>query len=511
LKHLLLTIILIPFFLSSAKANVLITEIVDPVDDYSKRYVEICNIGSTSVDISNYYLNKYSNGSPTNVCTKNVPAGTVLMSNDCFIFYHSTQTGDFSNCVNSINDIICISGNGDDVYEISDGTNAIDIYGIIGQAGGVWDYQDSRVFRNFNITQGTTVFNLSEWTIEPSAFASTATPCFSEVIGNNSCSLVLGEPVAICLSNSASSDELIIDVPYSGFDPDAVLEILVNNMEVLNVNDDPSQIAGGVISFYAFEGDTYAVQFTDGNCNSLGIQGSISNSRCSNYYQNIETLVTNGTRCDALKTALHDLIDDHTEIPYTSSGTYDVLDFMCANDVASNGNILDRYSNDNTQYSCSGGNLPNGMNRDHVIPSSWWGGSSNTAQYSDVFNLFPSDAGANSAKSNYALGNVGSSNYTTSNGTQVGSDSPNCLPANVFEPISLYKGDFARVYFYMATRYEDVINSWENQNNIGDEALTNNPLFVYENCLMNLLLQWHQNDPVSTLEIDRNLLIIRNM
>lgn len=148
MKQFVLTIILIPLLLCSIKANVLITEVVDPVDDYSKRYVEICNIGVTSVDISNYYLNKYSNGSSTNVCTKAIPSGTVLMSDDCFIFYHSTPTGDFSTCSNSTNDIICISGNGDDVYEIHDGNNPIDIYGIIGEAGGEWDYQDSRVYRN---------------------------------------------------------------------------------------------------------------------------------------------------------------------------------------------------------------------------------------------------------------------------------------------------------------------------------------------------------------------------
>jgi len=176
---------------------------------------------------------------------------------------------------------------------------------------------------------------------------------------------------------------------------------------------------------------------------------------------------------------------------------------MCNFDMAANGTVLDRYTNDN-QGSCSGGNLPNGMNRDHILPSSWWGGSNSQPQYTDLFNLYPSDSGANSAKSNYALGNVGASNYTTSNGTQVGSDSPNCLAANVFEPTTIYKGDFARSFFYMATRYENVITSWETQNNNGDQALTNNPFTVYESCLMNILLQWHQSDPVSQLEIDRN-------
>lgn len=489
--------------LYTLQANVLITEVVDPVDDYTKRYVEICNIGSTAVDISNYYLNKYSNGSINSTCSKNVQAGTILMKDDCFIFYHSTPPQNTTTCSNIVNDIICVSGNGNDVYELNDGINSIDIYGVIGENGGTWDYEDSRVFRNFNVTQASSIFNLSEWTIEPSAFSSTTTPCASEVVGNNSCSLVLSDPVYICLSNTPSSDELIIDVPYTGLDDNAITEILVNNNPVLNVSDDPAQIANGVMSFYAFEGDAFSIQFIDSDCNSLGVQGTISNSRCSNYYQNIESAISNGNRCATLKTALHNLIDNHTVIPYTSSGSYDVLNFMCANDMAANGTVLDRYTND-SQGTCSNGNLPNGMNRDHILPSSWWGGSSGAPQYTDLFNLFPSDASANSAKNNYPLGNVGNANFTSTNGTQVGSDSPNCIAANVFEPTNIYKGDFARAFLYMATRYEDVIASWETQNNVGDEALTNNSFIPYETCLMNIVLQWHQDDPVSQLEIDRN-------
>jgi len=210
-------------------ANVIITEIVDPLDDYTKRYVEICNIGTTTEDISNYALHKYSNGA-TDFCSKSVPNGTILGEGDCFIFYHSSQTGSFANCVNSVNDIICVSGNGDDAYELSNGSAAIDIYGLIGQSGGVWDYSDSRVFRNFDVSAGTTVFNINEWTIEPSAFASFATPCASEVIGNgNACTVFLEDAILVCLSNSTASDEVIVDVPYSGLDASAVLEIIVNN------------------------------------------------------------------------------------------------------------------------------------------------------------------------------------------------------------------------------------------------------------------------------------------
>lgn len=222
------------------------------------------------------------------------------------------------------------------------------------------------------------------------------------------------------------------------------------------------------------------------------------NCGAAGYYVGVEALVGNGTRCAPLKTALHDLIDNHTSIPYG-----DVVDFMCANDIDINGNIINRYAN--LSGNCpNSGSLPGAFNRDHIFPSSWWGGSTSSTQYSDIHNLFPSDASTNSAKSNYPLGLVGTASYTSSNGTKIGPDSPNCMASDVFEPIAIYKGDFARAFLYMATRYEDIILGWETQNGVGNNAMNGDMFTVYETCLLNIILQWHTNDPVSQLEIDRN-------
>jgi len=168
--------------------QVFITEIIDPADDFTQRFVEVCNVGN-STNISNYSLRKYSNGN-SSFCDVNVPANTILNANDCFVFYHSTTTPAFNNCVNSANSVSCVSGNGNDVYELFDGVSAIDIYGIIGQNGGAWDYTDSRIERNTNITTGTTSFNLTDWTIYPNANANTGTPCEFQNSGN-SCGIIL--------------------------------------------------------------------------------------------------------------------------------------------------------------------------------------------------------------------------------------------------------------------------------------------------------------------------------
>ena len=44
-------------------ADVFITEIADPNNNASARYVELYNNGSESVDLSNYSIRRYTNGS----------------------------------------------------------------------------------------------------------------------------------------------------------------------------------------------------------------------------------------------------------------------------------------------------------------------------------------------------------------------------------------------------------------------------------------------------------------
>ncbi|MEM9884897.1 MAG: endonuclease [Bacteroidota bacterium] len=236
------------------------------------------------------------------------------------------------------------------------------------------------------------------------------------------------------------------------------------------------------------------------------------------YYACIEDFIDNGGRCAELKTQLFSLIDDHIVLPYTGT-PYDVWDFMCEYDlILKDGSttqfrIWDVFSDNPNgpepyEYECSdmGGSASGegqGFNRDHVFPRSWWGGSQTADQFSDVNNLLPSDIYVNSRKSNFPLGEVNATNYLSDNGSRIGSPNNGCA-ANVFEPIDEYKGDFARMYFYMATRYESQIAGWENSNNQSNEALAGNSYPVFESCLLNRLLKWHKDDPVSQKELDRN-------
>ncbi len=137
-------------------------------------------------------------------------------------------------------------------------------------------------------------------------------------------------------------------------------------------------------------------------------------------------------------------------------------------------------------------------NKEHSFPKSWWGGSTGVIQYADLFHLVPTDGYVNNRRSNYAFGEVTSPTWTSTNGSKVG---PNTFPGGytdvVFEPVDAYKGDFARNYFYMATRYKNSFSSWSSSCPIisGDN---------YTEWTIDLLMDWNDLDPVSQKEIDRN-------
>ena len=147
-----------------------------------------------------------------------------------------------------------------------------------------------------------------------------------------------------------------------------------------------------------------------------------------------------------------------------------------------------------------------GLNREHSFPKSWWKQNNDveyTTAYVDLNHLYPADAAANQAKSNFPLGELDPSiNPTFDNGvSRVGypAQGQGGGASKVFEPDDQYKGDFARTYFYMVTCYQDL--KW-NQSYM---FMLNQNLYPTLNAWsVRLLLKWHREDPVSQKELDRN-------
>ncbi|MCX6232888.1 MAG: endonuclease [Bacteroidetes bacterium] len=211
----------------------------------------------------------------------------------------------------------------------------------------------------------------------------------------------------------------------------------------------------------------------------------------SGYYN-----AANGLTGAPLKSALHNIIRNHTERSYADLWT----DFQTT-DKTSAGKVWDMYSGCTFTFVTNQcGNYSSECdcyNREHSMPNSWWGGTQDT-MYTDLFHLVPTDGYVNNRRSNYPFGQVTTPTYTSQNGSKLGPCTFAGYTGVVFEPINQYKGDFARNYLYLATRYENKIASWTSP------MLAGNAYPAFTSWAINLLLQWNAQDSVSQKEIDRN-------
>lgn len=235
------------------------------------------------------------------------------------------------------------------------------------------------------------------------------------------------------------------------------------------------------------------------------------------YYQ---SAYQSSNTCASFKTELYNIIKDHREIPYTSSD-YDVWDSQFTTDLrlddAGQSEIVwDIYSDRPDEVEAYthtlGADNHQGedifeegeyYNREHVFAKSWWGGSREIAPYTDIHHIVPADAYVNTLKSAWPVGEITDVVETTTNGSAIGTYPQGNNEEYVFEPIDEYKGDVARMLFYMAVRYEDEIADWS-KTFWGGQALLDDSYQVYQDWQMDILLRWNDLDPVSLKEVDRN-------
>ncbi|EKB59496.1 endonuclease [Bergeyella zoohelcum] len=136
-------------------------------------------------------------------------------------------------------------------------------------------------------------------------------------------------------------------------------------------------------------------------------------------------------------------------------------------------------------------------NREHIIPQSLFGSA--TPMQSDIHFVRPSDGKVNGERGNLPFGVVNHPNYTSLNGSKRGTNATLGYSGTVFEPINEFKGDIARMIFYFVTRYQDRMNSFSTGN-----MLAQNTYPSLQDWQLQVLLAWHNQDPVSASEITRN-------
>ncbi len=213
------------------------------------------------------------------------------------------------------------------------------------------------------------------------------------------------------------------------------------------------------------------------------------------YYDTAE-----GLYGQALKTALNNIIKNHQALTYNA-----LWQAFYQTDRKPNDKVWDMYSdipggtpayeytffvnqcgNYNAEGQC--------YNREHSWPASWF--NNLTPMYTDLFHIVPTDGYVNNRRGNFPFGEVNSPTWISTNGSKLGPSVTPGYSGTVFEPISPYKGDFARGLFYMSVRYMGQDAGW------AGSAMTQGA--EIRPWAVTMLLRWHQQDPVSQKEITRN-------
>lgn len=219
-----------------AQDGLFISELADPGDEYTGRFIELFNAGSETVDFGTtvMYLTRQSNGGTTwgtvQLTGTVSPGRTYVIGGSAFEslygFAPDLETG-------------ILTGNGDDPYSLYIGgdheTGSLhDIYGETNTdgTGEPWEYTDARAVRDAYVDGPGTLWFSSEWTITPAGIADCdpgthngspsggpITPVGDFAIYAASDTAVYGDPfqVGILVSEMVEADDIIsyqFDVAY---------------------------------------------------------------------------------------------------------------------------------------------------------------------------------------------------------------------------------------------------------------------------------------------------------
>lgn len=213
----------------------------------------------------------------------------------------------------------------------------------------------------------------------------------------------------------------------------------------------------------------------------------------SGYYNAASGLT--GTQ---LKAALHNIIDDHSEYPYSSSNT-DVWDILKESDKDPNNpnNVILFYTgwSVDADQEYNGGS---GWNREHVWAKSRGNFGTSQGAGTDAHHLRPTDISVNSARNNRWFDEA-DFEYIDGDGAT------GCFTSSaewIWEPRPEVKGDVARMLFYMVVRYEGDAGEIDLElvDYIPADDDTQDPIHAK----LSTLLDWHNADPVDAFEINRN-------
>jgi hypothetical protein len=171
-KNYIFTLLLTICISALSFGQVIITELADPNNDDTARYVEIYNAGSSAVDMTSWSLKRHTNGTAT--LSTNVvdltPLGSLASGAFAIIAANGTN---FETVYGLAADISAGTGgpadsNGDDQIAIFNAADAlVDIFGVPGEdgSGTCHEFEDGRAERKASATAASATWNEAEWNV----------------------------------------------------------------------------------------------------------------------------------------------------------------------------------------------------------------------------------------------------------------------------------------------------------------------------------------------------------
>ncbi|HRI25693.1 MAG TPA: endonuclease [Ferruginibacter sp.] len=258
----------------------------------------------------------------------------------------------------------------------------------------------------------------------------------------------------------------------------------------------------------------------------------------------------NGLTCQNLKTGLRNIITaGQLSLSYSNIDDVQmpIVDTTRSDDGLSS-IIWDIYSNNptgpepftfnssqNPSGGFCGGTTPGSeggcWNKEHTFPRSWFklsGSSYQQPTEADLFVVRPTDSKINGNRGNIPYSTVGSTSYQfPTAGAYPGypmppnpvldkigvSNYPGVSAPSAFEPHDGVKGDIARGYFYILTRYQNELSNWVSLNGATGlstvaDGTTGGGLYPsFQLSYLQMMYAWHNLDPVDIKESNRNDLV----
>jgi hypothetical protein len=307
--------------------TLVLSEVGDPAQNFQLRYVEIYNPTSQALDLSDYALERYSNGSGTSSGALVLGPGMLAPGDTWVVASAQASQGAFAALGGSFDQQhFVVDGNGDDAYVLLQGTTRVDVFGEVGATPGAWDYEDQVVTRDGCVMAGATVWSSSEWTFgndgtaSPGVHPPPGAPCGGVVVpgptGDTGTGAVLdttdtGMPVV-----TPPGGDTIVLSQVVDWGPNFELRFL----ELTNVGTAPASTGGLEIWRYANgdsspngtgtfavsavtlqPGESWVVGFTDGMGDfaaTFGAEPDEYSVVCTGNGDDAFSLVRNGTVVD---------------------------------------------------------------------------------------------------------------------------------------------------------------------------------------------------------------------